>query len=92
MHFWFILFLNLFFLNPLIFVFDFACSYLIHVAFMSINIEKFDFKIQFDFTYDNYYDIFRNLTGEYFNLKKKRRDALCLTYFGYKSSNYTSKS
>ena len=92
MHFWFILFLNLFFLNPLIFVFDFACSYLIHFAFMNINIEKFAFKIQFVFPNNSYYNMFRNLTGEYFILNKKRRDAMCLTYLGYKSGNYTSKS
>ena len=89
MHFRFIQFLNLF---PLILVFDFACSYLIHFDFMDINIEKFAFKIQFIFPYNSYYNVFRNLTREYFILNKKRRDAMCLTYLGYKSSNYTSKS
>ena len=87
MHFWFILFLNLVNL-----VFDFACSHLIHFAFMNINIEKFAFKIQFVFPYNSYYNMFRNLTGEYFILNKRRRDAMRLTYLGYKSSNYTSKS
>ena len=84
MHFWFILFLNLFFLNPLSFVFDFACSYLIHFAFMNINIEQFACKIQFVFLYNSYYNMFSNLTGEYFILNKKRRDAMCINVWHYR--------
>ena len=46
----------------------------------------------FSFPYNSDNIMFRNLTGEYQILNKKRRAAMCLTYLGYASSRYDIKN